>query len=232
MLNELSHSLVPSRRNSARNRKALVVGFALSLLVHVLLLFGWRTSNLNDQRSLAAGPRAGDFRAASGGGEMQAIAIAAPRPIVIPAPPSNVPRFDEPDVDVQEPERSVLTAALSGPSGGAAAMGENGGPGRAEADGGGDGGSDAQGDDRHSEASPRSITPLWDPPRDVKGMRVTVRVQLDALGKPTGEIQVEPRIPDSGFDRELRKGLLSMDYFPARRDGLAVADWAEMTFVF
>ncbi len=232
MLNELLHGLEPSRRNSARNRNALRVGFALSVLIHGALLFGWRSSDTDAPASSAAGPRAGDVRAAAGGGEMLAIAIAAPRPIVIPAPPSTRPRFVEPDVAVEEPEQLVLTADLSGPSGGAAAPGDYAGPGLPGADGGGDGGSDPEGRDRRTDATPRSIIPLWDPPQDVKGMRVTVRVQVDARGEPTGEILVEPRIPNSGFDRELRKGLLSMDYIPARRDGLAVRDWAEMTFTF
>ncbi|MFQ5530152.1 MAG: hypothetical protein ACE5FP_07345, partial [Gemmatimonadota bacterium] len=100
------------------------------------------------------------------------------------------------------------------------------------ADGGGDGGNNAEGRDRRTFPTPRSIIPVWDPPQDVKGMRVTVRVQVDARGEPTGEILVQPRIPNSGFDRKLRKELLSMDYVPASRGGLAVADWAEMTFTF
>jgi hypothetical protein len=232
VLNELLHGLEPSRRNSARNRNAMRVGFALSVLIHGALLFGWRSSDSDAPASSAAGPRAGDARAAAGGGEMLAIAIAAPRPIVIPAPPSTRPRFVEPDVAAEEPERLVLTADLSGPSGGAAALGDNAGPGLPGADGGGDGGNNPEGRDRRTDATPRSIIPIWDAPGDVKGMRVTVHVQVDARGEPTGEIRVEPRIPNSGFDRELRKDLLSMDYFPARRDGLAVADWAEMTFTF
>ena len=232
MHNEQEYSLEPTRRNSARNRRPLVVGFALSALIHAVLLAGWRTSRLEDPGSLAAGPRTGDFRAAAGGGEMLAIAIAPPRPIIIPAPPATQPRLAKPEVAVDEPEQLVQTPELSGPVGGATLLSDRGGPGLLDADGGGDGGNNASGRDRRTFPTPRSIIPVWDPPREVKGMRVTVRVLVDARGEPTGEILVQPRIPDSGFDRRLRKELLSMDYVPASRGGRAVSDWAEMTFTF
>ena len=225
MHNEQLHKLEATRRNSARNRKPLVVGFILSVLVHAVLLSGWGTgSDLDDPGSLAAGPRMGNFRAAEGGGEMLAIAIAAPRPIVVPAPPSNQPLFTEPELVVREPEQFVRTPELSGAAGGAMMISNRGGPGLLNADGGGDGGNNASGRDQRTFPTPRSIIPIWDPPREVKGMRVTVRVLVDARGEPTGEILVEPRIPNSGFDRKLRKELLSMDYVPASSGGMAIAD--------
>ena len=223
--NEQLHKLEATRRNSARNRKPLVVGFILSVLVHAVLLSGWGTgSDLDDPGSLAAGPRMGNYRAAEGGGEMLAIAIAAPRPIVVPAPPSNQPLFTEPELVVREPEQFVRTPELSGAAGGAMMISNRGGPGLLNADGGGDGGNNASGRDQRTFPTPRSIIPIWDPPREVKGMRVTVRVLVDARGEPTGEILVEPRIPNSGFDRKLRKELLSMDYVPASSGGMAIAD--------
>ncbi len=209
-----------------------MVGFALSALVHALLLFGWRTTGPEATGSLAAGPRTGDFRAAAGGGEMLAIAIAAPRPIVIPAPPARQLRVVEPEVAIQEPEQRVLTAELAGPSGGAALISNRSGPGLPGADGRGDGGYNATGRDRRTPPTPRSIIPLWNPPKEVKGMVVTIRVLVDARGRPTGEILVQPRIPNSGFARKLRKEMLSMDYVPASRGGQAVADWAELTLTF
>jgi hypothetical protein len=208
------------------------VGFVLSALVHVVLLTGWRTNGPEDPGSLAAGPRTGDFRAAAGGGEMLAIAIAAPRPIVIPAPPASQPRFVEPEVELDEPEHLVQTPALSGPAGGAMRISDRGGPGLLNADGGGDGGNNASGRDRRTDATPRSIIPTWDSPQELKGMVVTIRVLVDAGGRPTGEIRVQPRIRNSRFDRELRRRFLSMDYDPAIRGGQAVSDWAEMTLTF
>lgn len=232
MQNEQDHNFEPTRRNSARNRRPLIIGFVLSALVHVVLLTGWRTDGPEDPGSLAAGPRTGDFRAAAGGGEMVAIAIAAPRPIIIPAPPASQPRLADPEVAVDEPERLVRAPDLSGPVGGAVLISNRGGPGLLNAEGSGDGGNNPSGRDRRTYPTPRSIIPIWNPPREVKGMRVTVRVLVDARGEPTGEILVEPRIPNSGFDRKLRKELLSMDYIPASHGGLAVSDWAEMTFTF
>jgi hypothetical protein len=208
------------------------VGFVLSALVHVVLLTGWRTNGPEDPGSLAAGPRTGDFRAAAGGGVMLAIAIAAPRPIVIPAPPASQPRFAEPEVELDEPEHLVQTPALSGPAGGAMRISDRGGPGLLNADGGGDGGNNASGRDRRTDATPRSIIPTWDSPQELKGMVVTIRVLVDAGGRPTGEIRVQPRIRNSRFDRELRRRFLSMDYDPAIRGGQAVSDWAEMTLTF
>lgn len=232
MQDEQLHGMEPTRRNSARNRKALVVGFALSALVHGLLLGGWRTTGPEATGSLAAGQRMGEFRAAAGGGAMVAISIAAPRPIIIPAPPARQLRIVDPEVATQEPEQRILPVELAGPSGGARLISDHSGPGLPGADGGGDGGFDATGRDRRTVPTPRSIIPLWNPPKEVRGMVVTIRVLVDARGKPTGEILVQPRIPNPGFARRLRKEMLSMDYVPARRGGRAVAEWAEVTLTF
>jgi hypothetical protein len=221
----------PSRRNSARQRKALWTGLAISAAFHALLLFGWRAPSPDGTGSLAAGPRAGDYRAAEGGGEMIALAIAAPRPIEVPAPPQSRPRIHDPDLFVPEPERHVIAASLSGPTGGAPAEGRAG-QGLPGVDGAGDGGTERSGHDRSSPPTPRSITPRWDPPRELRGQRVTLRVHVDALGEPTGEIEIQPRIADSGFEKQLRRDVLAMDFLPARRDGRAVADWAELTLTF
>lgn len=221
----------PSRRNSARQRNALWTGLAISAAFHALLLFGWRVPAADNPGSLAAGPRAGDIRAAEGGGEMTALAIAAPRPIEVPAPPQTRPQIRDPELRVTEPERHVIAASLSGPSGGTPAEGRSG-PGLPGVDGAGDGGSDRAGRDRRSPPTPRSITPRWDPPQALRGQRVMLRVHVDALGEPTGEIEIRPRIADSGFEKQLRRDVLAMDFMPARRDGRPVADWAELTLTF
>lgn len=163
---------------------------------------------------------------------MLAISIAAPRPIIIPAPPARQPRIVDPEVAEQEPERRVFPVELAGPSGGASLISDHSGPGLPGADGGGDGGLDASGRDRLTVPTPRSIIPLWNPPKEVRGMVVTIRVLVDARGRPTGEILVRPHIPNSGFAQRLRKEMLSMDYVPARRGGRAVAEWAEVTLTF
>lgn len=230
MSDETHSFLLPSQRNSARQRRALMVGFGVSLLVHLVLLFAFRSARITDPGSLAAGPRSGDVRAAAGGGEMTAITIVPPRPIEVPAPPQSTPLTFNPNIEAVRPEETVIAASLSGPAG----AGREGaaGPGLARAVGAGDGGNDAQGSDQRTFPTPRSIIPRWDPPPELKGKKVTFRVHVDASGQPTGRIEVQPSIGDRGFEEKFRADLLSMDFLPGRRDGRAVADWAELTFTF
>lgn len=81
-------------------------------------------------------------------------------------------------------------------------------------------------------AVPRSLFPEWDPPDSVRGMEVTVRVRVDARGRPTGEVELVPPTPDRAFNRRLTEKATRMEYRPARQGGVAVAGWAEITFVF
>lgn len=222
-------NVTPSERNSARQRRAWWIGFGLSAAIHLLLLFGFRTPASDGPGSLAAGPRAGDYRAAEGGGAMVALAITPPRPIEVPAPPADQPQMREPEVDLQ-PERLILAASFAGPSGGIPGSGA--GPGLPGAEGEGNAGNDRSGDDRRTFPTPRSIIPRWDPPKELRGQRVTFRVRVDERGEPTGEIEVLPEIADTEFARRVRKDLLTMDYLPGRQDGRPVADWAELTLTF
>lgn len=224
--------VAPSRRNTARQRKALWVGFAISAAFHVLLLFGWQSVSPPASGSLAAGPRSGDYRAAAGGGgAMTALAIAPPRPIEVPAPPATRPQLQDPEVEMPEPERHIIAASLSGPAGAEPADGRSG-RGLPGATGAGAGGDHREGRDRRTFPTPRSIVPRWDPPNELKGQRVTFRVRVDEQGEPTGEIEVRPSIPETEFVRRVRNDLLTMDYLPGRQDGRPVTDWAELTLTF
>ena len=205
-----------------------MVGFSLSALFHAMILFGWRAPDMDIQGSLAAGPRAGDFRAAAGGGELLAIAIAPPRPIEIPAPPAEVLLTDL-EFASEEPEKRIQPVELAGPAGGAALISDLSGPGLARADGRGDAGGSAEGRDQNSPGYPRSITPDWEAPDEMRGLSVTIRVEVNARGEPTGAIVFEPSIPNAGFERKLRRDFLSMDYQPAIRNGRAVHDWVEVS---
>ncbi len=231
MRNHDQTELTPSRRNSVRQRKAWWIGFALSAAVHAVLLFGWRTPAPEGPGSLAAGPRAGDIRAASGGSAMTAIDIRMPQPIEVPEPPTRRPQLDDPKLAVPEPDQRVLTASFQGPTGAAMSEGRDG-SGLPNATGAGDGGNDRQGRDRRTFPTPRSIIPRWDPPDALKGRRVTFRVRVNEQGEPTGEIEVRPRIDETEFVRRVRDDLLTMDYLPGRQDGRPVTDWAELTLTF
>jgi len=59
-----------------------------------------------------------------------------------------------------------------------------------------------------------------------------VRVFVDAEGRPTGEVQLRPPTPNKRFNRKLIENVRRMEYYPARRNGLPVPGWAEITFVF
>lgn len=101
-------------------------------------------------------------------------------------------------------------------------------------EGGGSGrdGSAAGAGDRRMPAVPRSLFPAWDPPASVRGRTVTVRVHVDSGGRPTGIVELDPPTPDEAFNRKLRERVRRMEFRPARRNGEAVAAWAELTFEF
>ena len=64
-----------------RRRKGwAILGKAVlaSLVVHVAIFLMWKSPRMHDSPFSAAGERAGDIRAASGG--MQAITVVSPRP--------------------------------------------------------------------------------------------------------------------------------------------------------
>lgn len=96
----------------------------------------------------------------------------------------------------------------------------------------GDGASEGGSGDRTSPAVPRSLFPAWDPPASVRGRTVTVRVHVDAEGRPTGAVELLPPTPDEEFNDELRERVRRMDFRPASRNGRTVSAWAELTFEF
>lgn len=85
---------------------------------------------------------------------------------------------------------------------------------------------------RISPPVPRSLLPEWNPPEQVRGKRVTVRVEVGRDGRPTGQVRLDPPTGSESFDRRLRETLTSLRYRPATRVGEPVVAWAEITFVF
>lgn len=159
---------------------------------------------------------------AYGGGALQAFNVTAPGPFEIPPPPEPAELTEEPVVDLPEigGPVSVTLGAPGRSRGGASGSGSTPGSGL-----GGTG-------SRTTSPVPRSIVPEWDPPGDVRGMRVTARVLVSAEGRPLGEVQLVPPTPDEAFNRRLVEKVLQMAYIPGRRDGEPVEAWAEITFVF
>lgn len=221
-----------TRSNGAsRHRRALAMGMGLSVLLHAAVIFGFRADLEPLSTTVAVGQRAGDPVAAAGGGVLQAMNIALPRQVEVPPPPEAVPDLDEPEFEISEPPEDRfspmrdLASATSFP-------GNSRRVGIARATGRGDAGADAEGLYRVTAPEPRSIIPEWNPPREVKGMQVMVRVLVDERGAPLGDVELRPPTPNRGFNDRLREKVLNMDYKPARRQGRAISGWAEMTFIF
>lgn len=196
------------------------MGMSCSLLLHVLAFALWR--GVTPIRSLAGGA-AEPARAVAGGG-LRAVQARLPAAREIPPPPAPV-------LDVATPEIEI--AVDPGGEGFEPApleVASRPGRGPASGPGAGPGGSDAT--SPYVSPIPRSILPHWDPPASVRGMEVTVRVHVDARGRPTGRVELDPPTPDRGFNREIIERVRRMEYRPASRNGIPVAAWAEITFVF
>ena len=162
---------------------------------------------------------------------MQAIALAPPREIVVPPPPEAVPEFEAPEVEVMTQREPQLQARFADLRSGVAFPGPQTGPGRPDGTGQGDGGTEAEGQFRITAPEPRVIVPEWDPPDEVKGTSVQIRVLVSADGRAL-EVELRPRTPNRGFNRRLVETYMEMDYKPGRRMGRPVTAPAEITLIF
>lgn len=213
---------VPASVRGARRSRAT---FALALLASAgLHLAGFLV--LRGATPFAGGAPAAPAAAPGrpGGGAMSATRVALPRDRTIPPPPRPVLAVAAPRLDSREPASSS-GPDLAPPGGGRLGPGTLGDLGRGSGTGAGAG-------EEYVSPVPRTVLPHWDPPASVRGMEVTVRVHVDALGRPTGDVKLDPPTPDSRFNREILERVRRMEYRPARRNGVAVAGWAEITFVF
>lgn len=158
---------------------------------------------------------------------MRAVDLPAVRREAVPRPPPPVVA-PEPDLSgrpiVGSPRLSDVRLAAHGAPPPRLLGGAGDGSGRSASGGGAD--------DRSSPAVPRSLFPAWDPPASVRGRTVTVRVHVDARGRPTGVVELDPSTPDEAFNRKLRDRVRRMAFRPARKNGEPVAAWAELTFEF
>lgn len=228
----------------ARGRRIWRLAFLLSLGVHLLifLIFGGRLAPRSP--FAAAGPRRGDARAAAVGGGMQALnlRVVAPQPtqsvpvtvsvpeVVVTPEPEPVPE-PEPKPEVEpDPEPTSKPEQAEGgvaPGTGGAAQGVGITSGVEGGTGQGDGGTDAEGRFRVVPPSPRGlILPPGDRPGRVRGKEVTVWVFVTEAGAVVADsTRLLPPTGDSKFDERLRKQAAQWVFQPARRDGVAVAEW-------
>ncbi|MGH7539372.1 MAG: hypothetical protein ACRELC_00060 [Gemmatimonadota bacterium] len=157
---------------------------------------------------------------------LRVIELPAPARREIPVPPRPVLALEVPDVQMAEivSSRPRLDVTLverdaSIPDAGRAETAS--GP-AATADAG----------DGYVRAVARSILPNWKPPLSLHGVEITVRVHTDAAGHATGLVELVPPTPHADTNRQITYRVRELAYWPARRNGEPVADWAEITFVF
>ncbi len=192
-----------------------------SALLHAFLLFAWVRPAPEFERAARPGV---DPDLPAGGGGLRALRVSMPRRIEIPPPPRPVLAVDMPEIQVRETEIEVASELL--PVGAPAPS-----PGRGVGIGAGDEGAGGGEGDGYVSPVPRSVVPHWDPPSAVRGMEVTVRVFVDATGRP-GLVELDPPTPDEDFNRDIMRQVRAWEYRPALRHGTPVDGWAEITFIF
>lgn len=201
-------------------RNALLV----SLVAHLVLFLGWKSVSIPPSPFAAAGPRAGDSRAAPGGGGIQTLnlAIPPPRPIVPPRVPLvSLEEIEPVDLNL---EPQVDVAALIGE-----APGLEEGPGLEGGTGRGDGGTAAEGRFRIVPPSPRGMII---PPTNssLRGRQVEVWVFVDTAGRVVPDsTRLNPPTSDRGFNRRLIQEAAEWVFNPATREGIPVSAWFPYT---
>lgn len=213
-----------------------------SVLLHVGVVFLWRTERpLPVVAQAAAGPREGDDRAAEGGG-MRVLAMRIPepppQPAPIPVPPAPIPVPDEEleELVVEVPQPAVVLPSVGNDAttGGAGeGTGNRTGPGIAGGTGRGDGGDAESGLYRLTPPTPRGlILPPSDRPGKVRGREVVVYVFVSDRGRVLADsTRLAPSSGDSKFDDRLRRQAAEWVFNPARRGGQPVAEWFRYTIV-
>ncbi len=195
--------------------------FLASLVLHVLVFVLWPSSDFLVSPFAAAGPRAGDNRAAGGAMQAMNVRVPPPRPIVPPKIP--LPMTDAVPVEQFEPEVQIETASILGDRPG------DEGPGLEDGDGRGDGGDAAEGLFRMMPPSPRGMII---PPanRRLKGEEIQVWVFVDERGRVVADsTRLRPPTSDRGFNERLLREAAEWIFEPARQGGKPVAAWFPYT---
>ena len=223
---------LPTQRHDPAYRRVAAAAFTASLLIHVAVFLLWRVNPVSLGSTIAAGPRTGDPIAAAGGGAMRSVRYRLPPQIEVPPPPEKFV-VDERPIEIEMPEDpQIATLDLNTALGEAREMATTPGPGMAGMTGRGDGGADASGNSRLLDGTPRSLIPEWDPPKDVRGMEVTVRVLINERGHPL-EVRLQPQTPNRGFNDKLIRKARLMEFNPVRdRSGRPIQEWTEFVLVF
>jgi hypothetical protein len=214
------HPAAAERRR--QERKIWRMGILLSVAVHLLLFLGWQGPVIPTSPFSAAGPRAGDYRAA--GGSMNALNLSVPpsRPIIRPPVPLAVEVEVEPVVIASDPAPDI--AAVLGE-----APGRGTGTGSGDASGAGPGrGAGGNADEGRYRLEPPTPRGMIIPPanKNLKGTTVEVWVFVDASGKVVPDsTRLNPPTKDRSFNQRLIREAAEWVFRPATQAGQAVASW-------
>jgi hypothetical protein len=220
----MSESVPQNKSKTERyqeERRMWRFAFLASLVLHVLVFVLWPSSDFLVSPFAAAGPRAGDNRAAGGAMQAMNVRVPPPRPIVPPKIP--LPMTDAVPVEQFEPEVQIETASILGDRPG------DEGPGLEDGDGRGDGGDAAEGLFRMMPPSPRGMII---PPanRRLKGEEIQVWVFVDERGRVVADsTRLRPPTSDRGFNERLLREAAEWIFEPARQGGKPVAAWFPYT---
>lgn len=212
----MNESAVAVRRR--KDRKVWGAAMAASVLLHLLILSARGAPPIPPSPFAAAGPKAGDDRAAAGG--MQAMNILVPP--TVPLAPPEIPIPVEIEI---EPLEMVAEPVLDV----AAVLGERPGlpgpPGLENGEGAGDGGTASEGLRRLLPPTPRGMII---PPanKGLRGVEVQVWVFVDEHGRVVADsTRLDPPTRDRGFNRQLVREAAQWVFRPGTLDGKPVAAW-------
>lgn len=212
-----SHEMT-ARDRRRHDRSVWRTGLLVSVLFHVLVLFLWRGTRIPDSPLAAAGPAAGDNRAAAG--SMQALNVRTPpsTPLVPPPVPLPTDIAIDPVQFVQEVQVDPASVAGDAP-------GQLDAPGLELGTGLGDGGTSDEGLYRLQPPVPRGL--IIPPDNDrLRGTEVQVWVFVDEAGRVVADsTRLEPSTRDGDFNRRLIREASEWVFRPAEQDGEAVASW-------
>jgi hypothetical protein len=211
------------RERRASDNRVFRVALGASLILHLLVFLFWRTVPLPMSPFAAAGPKAGDFRAAGGGMEALNLQVPQPRPIIPPAMP--VITLDLTDPVDFDPDPAIDVASMMGEG-----LGRDlGPPGIEGGRGRGDGGTAEEGLFRLVPPTPRGmIIPPTN--RSLRGSQVEVWVFVNEAGKVVPDsTRLNPPTSDRSFNRRLMEEAAEWVFNPATREGKPVAAWFPYT---
>ena len=200
-----------------RRREQRIWRYALlgSVLLHLLVLLLGGSRSIPFSPGVAAGPKAGDDRAAGG---LQVLTMVMPPPPPIERPIIPIPV----DIDI-EPVEFDMDQAFDA----SAILGER--PGLGETgietgDGAGNGGTDAAG--RNPMPVPRGMILPVDTPRSLRGFDLTVWVFVNELGEVVADSTwLDPPSRDRRYNERVISEAAEWSFRPATRDGVPVAAW-------